>query len=291
MPEPGGNVELVLQMPRLPARPADAHKGMFGAVLVIAGSRGMSGAAILCSTAALRGGAGLVRVAVPAGVLDIVACGNPCYMTAALPQDDQGRLAAGAETELHALLEISDVLAVGPGLGRGDGVQAIVSFLLQNYPKPIVLDADGLNALVGRTEELSRRTGPLVLTPHPGEFARLAGVSADEVQAKRSDLAIAFAAKHNLVLVLKGNETIVTDGRRFYQNTSGNAGMATGGSGDVLTGLIAALIGQKLPPFEAAQLGVCVHGRAGDLAREELGEVSLIATDLVDFLPAAFQNG
>ena len=157
-------------------------------------------------------------------------------------------------------------------------------------PKPLVLDADGLNVLQGDTAPLRGRSAPLILTPHPGEFARLVRTDVPAVLAQREELATRFAAEHGLVLVLKGHATLVTDGLRFYRNTTGNAGMATGGTGDVLTGLIAALVGQGLEAFAAAQLGVYLHGLAGDLAREDLGEVSLIAIDLLDYLPRAFQQ-
>jgi NAD(P)H-hydrate epimerase len=153
---------------------------------------------------------------------------------------------------------------------------------------PLVLDADALNNLAGDLGPLKRYAGPLVLTPHPGEFARLAGSDVAAVQADRCDRAVRFAAEHGVVLVLKGNRTVVTDGRRVYVNTTGNPGMATGGTGDVLTGLTAALLGQGLETFAAAQLAVYLHGLAGDLARDRLGEVSLIASDLVEYLPRAF---
>jgi NAD(P)H-hydrate epimerase len=279
----------VRQVPALPPRPADSNKGDFGRVLVVAGSRGMSGAAILCASAALRGGAGLVRVALPEGILPLVAGGNPCYMTAALPQDEQGRLAAAAEADLVALARENHVVALGPGLGRGPAITALVSAVLQQVSVPLVLDADGLNALQHHAERLWQRTAPSILTPHPGELARLAGSDVPTVQAHRQEMAVRFAAEHGVVLVLKGHGTIVTDGRQVYQNTTGNPGMATGGTGDVLTGLIAALLGQHLSPFAAAQLGVYLHGLAGDLARDAVGEASLIATDLLQYLPAALR--
>jgi ADP-dependent NAD(P)H-hydrate dehydratase len=274
-------------VPTLPPRAPDSHKGDFGRVLLVAGSRGMSGAAVLCGTAALRGGAGLVRVAVAADILPIVAGGNPCYMTAPLPCDDQGRLAAGADAEVLRLA--ADVVAAGPGLGQSPAVAAVVRALLGRFAGPLVLDADALNVLAGQTEALRGRAVPPVLTPHPGEFARLLGRKVSADPDERRDLATRFAADHGVILVLKGHGTVVTDGRRVYVNTTGNPGMATGGSGDVLTGLIAALLGQRLDPFAAAQLGVHVHGRAGDLARDELGEVSLIATDLIAYLPRALR--
>jgi ADP-dependent NAD(P)H-hydrate dehydratase len=288
MPSALPDPEIVHHLPRLAPRAADSHKGDFGRVLVIAGSRGMSGAAILCASAALRGGAGLVRLAVPAGIQAIVATANPCYTTAALPCDDTGRITDAAEVELIDLVRDNDVAAAGPGLGQSHCITAVVLALLKIAAGPIVLDADAVNALHGHLDQLTTATGPLVLTPHPGEFARLLGTTTAAVQARRQELAVRFAAERRVVLVLKGHGTLVTDGRRLYRNTTGNPGMATGGTGDVLTGLIAALLGQGLKPFEAAQLGVYLHGLAGDLGRNVLGEVSLTAADLLDYVPRAF---
>lgn len=283
-------LELITRLPELAARPADSNKGTFGRVLVVAGSRGMSGAAVLCGGAALRGGAGLVKVAVPQDILPIVAAGNPCYLTAALPQDEDGRLAIAAESDLVDLGQAHDVIAVGPGLGQSPAVTRLTHALLSKITVPLVLDADGLNAVKGKTEVLVERAAPTILTPHPGEFARLLGAEVATVQARRQDLAVRFAADHGVIMVLKGHGTLVTDGRRLFHNSTGNPGMATGGTGDVLTGLIAALIGQGLEAFAAAQLGVYLHGRAGDLARDDLGEISLIASDLLDYLPRAFRS-
>jgi ADP-dependent NAD(P)H-hydrate dehydratase len=275
-------------LPFLPPRPADANKGSFGRVLVVAGSRGMSGAAVLCASAALRGGAGLVRVATPGEVLPIVAAANPCYMTLPLPHDDQGRLAAAAAGEVDGHVRHSTVVAAGPGLGQGPGVRAVVASLLIQKAAPVVLDADALNVLASDLGPLHLHTRTPVLTPHPGEFARLLGCDVETVQARREELAVRFALEHSVVLVLKGHETIVTDGERVYLNTTGNPGMATGGAGDVLAGLIGALVAQGLEAFAAAQLGVYLHGLAGDLARDAVGETALIASDLLDFLPRAF---
>jgi NAD(P)H-hydrate epimerase len=210
-------------------------------------------------------------------------------MTVPLPCDEQGRLDARAANELAQLFRANDMAAVGPGLGQSEGTAACVHEAL-NSQTTLVLDADGLNVLRGETAPLRNRTAPLILTPHPGEFARLISQEIATVQSHREDLATAFAASHELVLVLKGHVTLVTDGKRLYRNTTGNPGMATGGSGDVLTGLVAALLGQGLDAFAAAQLGVYLHGLAGDLAREALGEVSLIAADLIDYLPRAFSS-
>jgi NAD(P)H-hydrate epimerase len=279
----------VTDVPHLSSRAPDANKGTFGRVLVVAGSRGMSGAAVLCATAALRGGAGLVRLAVPSGILPIVAAANPCYTTAPLPEDEQGQLASAALPEVLELVRGNSVAELGPGLGPSAAIGEVLAAVLEQTDTPLVLDADALNVLVGRLEPLSKHAGPIVLTPHPGEFARLLGCDIPTVQARRQQLAAEFAARHNVVVVLKGHGTVVTDGQRVYVNTTGNPGMATGGSGDVLGGLIAALMGQRMETFAAAQLGVYLHGLAGDLARETVGEVGLIATDLLHYLPQAFQ--
>jgi NAD(P)H-hydrate epimerase len=279
--------EVVTGLPALGRRPADSHKGTFGHVLVVAGSRGMSGAAILCASAAIRGGAGLVTLAAPEPVILPAATANPCYLTMPLPADEHGQLTAAAEPTLLPAASKCSVVACGPGLGQGSGVTRVVIDLLARTAKPCVLDADGLNA-VARTPESLRRRDPLVITPHPGEFARLLGISAAAVQADRETQAVRFAGARGVILVLKGHQTLVTDGRRLFRNPTGNPGMATGGTGDVLTGLIAALVGQKLEAFAAAQLGVYLHGLAGDLARDAVGEISLTATDLLAWLPRAF---
>lgn len=281
---------LVTEIPHLPPRPLDANKGTFGRVLIVAGSRGMSGAAVLCSSAALRGGAGLVRLAVPEGIWTIVAAANPCYTTASLPQDEHGRLSIAALPQLLELVRGNSVAAIGPGVGQTAELADLIAAILEQTATPLVLDADALNVLTGRLDALRKHKGPIVLTPHPGEFARLLGSDIAAVQAQREELAAEFARRNDVVLVLKGHGTVVTDGRRVYINATGNPGMATGGTGDVLGGLIAALLGQKLETFAAAQLGVYLHGRAGDLARQQIGETSLIASDLLDFLPHAFRQ-
>jgi ADP-dependent NAD(P)H-hydrate dehydratase len=279
-----------MALPQLPPRPRDANKGNFGRVLVVAGSRGMSGAAVLCGSAALRGGAGLVRVAVPASIFPIVAAGNPCYMTAPLPEDEHGCLSPEGVDAVLSLLERSTVAVLGPGLVQTTGPRAIVNAVIERSPVPLVLDADALNVLAGSTAQLHQLRVPAILTPHPGEFGRLLGCDTAAVQADRAALATRFAAEHGVVVVLKGKGTIVTDGRHTYVNTTGNPGMATGGTGDVLAGLIGAFLAQGLSPFEAAQLGVHAHGKAGDVAAEVHGEVGLIATDLLDYLPAALRS-
>lgn len=284
------DLDRVTSPPRLPPREAAGHKGSYGRVLVVAGSRGMSGAAVLTGTSALRSGAGLVTVACPEPIQSEVAAGFPCYTTAGLPADPGGRLSADAVDPLLYLAEKADVIAVGPGLGRSRAVTAVVRGLLGLKHVPLVIDADGLNALDGPPAELvAARTAKTVFTPHPGEFAALSGASVADVQANRESFAVAYAKQFGGVLLLKGTGTVVTDGRRLYVNPTGNPGMATGGTGDVLTGVIAALLGQGLDGFGAAALGAWVHGRAGDLAAEAHGPVSMTAKDLLDALPAAFR--
>jgi NAD(P)H-hydrate epimerase len=284
--------ERVEQIPALPPRLPDSHKGRFGTVLVIAGSRGMAGAAALCGASALRSGAGLVRVATPAEVQPTVASFEPCYMTYPLADDGQGMICLEpCIPVLERLIASADVVAVGPGLGQSDDVRGLVRWLIQESARPLVIDADGLNMLASQMEIISGLTRPVILTPHPGEFARLAGTSVLDVQADRVTSAARLASlAEPLVVVLKGAGTVVTDGHRVYVNTTGNPGMATGGSGDVLTGAIAALVGQKLSAFEAAVLGTYIHGLAGDIARDQSGVVGMIAGDIVDALPDAFDH-
>lgn len=274
-------------LPRLTPRPADAHKGTFGTVLVVGGSRGMAGAPALAGMAALRGGAGLVRVAVPDACLDTVAGFEPCYTTVPLPGDPDGRLCLTAAEAIVEQAEAASVVALGPGLGLSDDLRRLVATLYLDLSKPLVIDADGLNSLADQVEVRTRPGGPRILTPHPGEFARWIGRPVPAGQ--RIDAVTELAVRCSAVVVLKGHATLVTDGKRHAVNETGNPGMATGGTGDVLTGLIAALWCQGLQPYDAARLGVHLHGLAGDLAAEELGQVSLIARDLVDFFPDAFE--
>jgi NAD(P)H-hydrate epimerase len=282
-PDSSGN-----SLPRLPPRAPDAHKGNFGLALIVGGSRGMAGAVALAGMAALRGGAGLVRLAVPDVCVDTVAGFEPSYMTVALPSDSGGRLAATAFDAIAPLVDAATVIACGPGLGRSLELDQLVGRLYQEVHQPMVVDADALNALATEADALDQPGGPRILTPHPGEFARLIGKKLEPEQ--RQAAAVELAARCRAVIVLKGHRTFLTDGTRQAINTTGNPGMATGGSGDVLTGLITALWCQGLDPFDAAQLGVHLHGLAGDLAAEELGQVSLIASDLVRFLPAALRT-
>ncbi|MBX3413634.1 MAG: NAD(P)H-hydrate dehydratase [Pirellulales bacterium] len=276
--------------PLLLPRGPESHKGTFGTALLVGGSREMSGAISLAGMSALRGGAGLVRLAVPDVALTSIAAHEPSYMTAALESDAAGRI-AGGEAVHRRLIELSEsatALAVGPGLGRSAELSALVVALYGELTQPAVFDADALNALAEQPQVLAQHAGPRIVTPHPGEFSRLVALDTPTVQGRREELAAALARDNACIVVLKGHRTFVTDGVRGWTNSTGNPGMATGGTGDVLTGLITALLCQELSPYDAARLGVYLHGLAGDLAAKELGEVSLIASDLVRHLSRAF---
>jgi ADP-dependent NAD(P)H-hydrate dehydratase len=279
-----------LSLPKLPPRLPDSHKGTFGHALLVGGSRGMGGAISLAGIGALRSGAGLVTVATPEPCQPIVAGFEPSYITAALACDEQGRMAKTAHRRIAELAAKCTSIGIGPGMQVTSDVDYLVGRMYFELSQPMVFDADALNALATQPDLFSRHAGPRVVTPHPGEFARLAGI-AKLVPEEREARAKDFAIRGNIIVVLKGHRTIVTDGHQLYLNDTGNPGMATGGCGDVLTGIITALLGQGgFTPFEAAQLGVHVHGLAGDLAAEALGQVSLIASDLLRFLPDAFKR-
>lgn len=274
----------VREIARPPVRPVDAHKGTAGLVLVVAGSRGMAGAAALVGNAALRCGAGLVKVATPNSCLDTVAGLAPCCTTAPLPDDGTSASREAAEVVLR-LAEGWHAIGMGPGLGQTDGVAGAVMAVLAHTTVPVILDADGLNVLGKHAQSVLRgRGGPVIITPHPGEAARLLGVTPKEVQADR-EVAAGRLATLGAVAVLKGAGTVVCDGARLYVNATGNPGMATAGAGDVLTGMITALVAGGMEPFDAAVYGVWAHGRAGDLAAERLGILGLTALDILNCVP------
>lgn len=269
-----------------PHREGPEHKGSFGRVLLIAGSRGMSGAAVLAARAAARAGAGLVTLGVPAGIHDIVEAKLTEVMTFPLPQTDRGTLERAAQDEIMHRLNKADVLVLGPGLGGGNETRALVRELLLKVDKPCILDADGLNAMVGRTELFRLVKSDLVVTPHPGEMARLSGLSTEQVQNNRLDTAAKKAAEWNAVVVLKGSGTIIAgpDGAA-YINGTGNPGMASGGTGDVLAGLVAGLLAQGMAAEHAAAAGVYLHGLAGDAAARAKSMAGMLAGDLLEHLP------
>jgi hydroxyethylthiazole kinase-like uncharacterized protein yjeF len=287
-------------LPLLPPRSADSHKGDYGRALLIGGSRGMSGAIALAGKAALRSGAGLVMLAIPESIQNIVASIEPSYMTYPLSEDD-GQIASSEAPALSSI-DSATALAIGPGLGRAEALQDLVENLYRVAPRPLVVDADALYALARRPNAFKNPPAPRVLTPHPGEFEPLAMAVTGDWDAARNaktgndmqrQSAAINLAKHDpagrTVVVLKGHQTVITDGHRYSINQTGNPGMATGGTGDVLTGIITALLCQGLAPFDAARLGAHVHGLAGDLAANDFGQVSMIASDLIDYLPKAFR--
>lgn len=272
----------------LPERPDSGHKGTFGHLLLLAGSTGKTGAAALAGQAAVRSGCGLVTVATPAAVHDILEVKLTEAMTCPLA-DQNGLLSRDAREQIAALLETRQALAVGPGLGQSEELAELLGWLVRDSQVPLVVDADGLNLLAGQVEVLKARTGPPpILTPHPGEMARLCGLSVAEIEADRFQVACAFAMQHRVVLLLKGARTLVAapDGR-VRINSSGNVGLASGGSGDVLTGLIGGLLAQGLDGFSAASLGVWLHGRSAELVAAGQGTAGMAASDLLLHLPLA----
>jgi hydroxyethylthiazole kinase-like uncharacterized protein yjeF len=279
------------------ARPrrADANKGSYGHALITAGSVGKGGAAVLASWAALRVGAGLVTVATPEPVLPSVAAHTPEIMTEPLPATDTGTISLRSfEYErFDKLLKGKRALAIGPGLSTHDETQQFVHNVVRTRTVPLILDADGLNAFAGRAPELKNGSGPLALTPHPGEMARLLSCGIPDVQAQRVEVARKSAADWNAIVILKGQQTVVAapDGQVFI-NSTGNPGMGTGGTGDVLTGMLAGLTAQfgVSPWVRVLAFGVYLHGLAGDVAYAETGEAPLMASDLILALPRAYQQ-
>ena len=273
-------------------RPRDSNKGMYGHVLVVGGSLGKSGAAAMAGFSALRSGAGLVTVATPKSALATVAAYRPELMTEPLSETDAGSIAIEALEKLNRLTENKSVLAIGPGISRHPSTTEFVRAVVAKSRTPIVLDADGLNAFEGRAQELNGGERTLVLTPHPGEMARLTGLSIEAIQRDRVNVARSFAQDHQTILVLKGDRTIVASPEgEAWVNPTGNPGMATGGTGDILTGMVAGILAQNLKRAFMAVLGaVYLHGLAGDVAEESAGQQSLVATDLISALPEAFRR-
>ncbi|MBA7645939.1 Bifunctional NAD(P)H-hydrate repair enzyme Nnr [subsurface metagenome] len=282
-------MQIIENIPKLKPRAIDAHKGDFGKVCIIGGSIGMSGAAALASRAALRAGAGLVRVATPKSVLPIVASIEPSYTTIPLAEDSVGRISAKAINTILDAVSENDCLAFGPGIGISGALHSILEALIKQEQLRLLIDADGLNNLTKIKDWPAKLKAELILTPHPGEMKRLwSGLFREQLPGERKRQAAQLAQRTKTIVALKGAGTVVTDGQKVYINKTGNPGMATAGSGDVLTGVITALIGQGLSNFDAAVLGVYIHGLAGDIAAERCGQVSLMTTDIIESLPAAF---
>jgi NAD(P)H-hydrate epimerase len=284
-------METLTAVPKLPPRPTEGHKGTFGRVLIVAGSVGMTGAAALAGRSALRAGAGLVRVATSRSALPVVATIEPCYTTLPLAEDNDGRVSPKALPAILDAAQDNDVVAIGPGMGQSPGLRSILDALIQQEGLRLLIDGDGLNNLSKIAGWPSRRKAQIVLTPHPGEMRRLwSGLFREEIPPDRQATAARVAQTAGAVVALKGAGTVVTDGDRLYVNATGNPGMATAGSGDCLTGVVAALMGQGLSDLDATILGVYLHGRAGDIAATRLGQISLMATDIVEALPEAFKT-
>lgn len=264
----------------LPDRPNDSHKGTFGKILLLCGSRGFTGAAALAAMGALRSGAGLTYLAVPESIYEIeaVKLTEPVIFPV---DDDNGTYSISGLPQIEDLLTGKDAVLVGPGIGRSDGATAVVRTVLESFSGPVVVDADGINVLSAHKDILRGRTSPTILTPHDGEFQRFGGnLTEDRIRS-----AAEMATQYSCVVLLKGCRTIITDGMRCYCNHTGNPGMATGGSGDVLSGIIVSLLGQGLPPLEAAACGAWLHGAAGDLCAKEIGQYGMLPSDMVNVLP------
>lgn len=272
----------------LPPRTADSHKGTYGTLLTVCGSYGMAGAALLCARGALRSGVGLLRAAVPQSVYPLLVDAVPEAVFHAVAEQD-GCFSAAAIPAVDAALATADAVAVGCGMGRGEGQTALVRHILSHSVVPVILDADGINAVTPHILKEETRTAPLILTPHPGEMARLMGLSTAAVQADRAAAACRLARESGAVVVLKGHRTLIAapDGK-VMENPTGNPGMATGGSGDVLAGIIGSLTAQGLPPYAAAVCGVYLHGAAGDTAAGKHSQHGMLPTDLIEELGPLF---
>ena len=272
----------------LPHRERDSHKGTYGRALLVGGSRGMAGSISLSAIAAMRTGSGLVSVLTPDRCLETVASFDPCLMTIPAPDTAAGHFDTSAMTvfETHAIK--ANAIGIGPGMGTGAGSIALVTLACCMASVPRVFDADAINILAVSADEC-QIDGPAVLTPHPGEMQRLTGASASDRQAQ-IDAAVKLASSLGVVILLKGTSTLVTDGKEQWFNTTGNPGMSKGGSGDCLTGIITSLLGQGLAPYPAAKLGAYLHGHAGDLAANEIGEAGMTPMDLIRFLPNAIRD-
>ena len=266
----------------LPVRSRWAHKGDFGKVLLLCGSKGLAGAAMLAAKAALRTGSGLVYLGVPEAIYPIAAGSCASAVVFPLACDEDGKFSLSSFQELEKRLPGMDAVLFGCGVGQSDELWLLLKWLLLNCRVPLVLDADGINLLAQHMDVLRGSKCPVILTPHDGEFRRLGG---DPKANDQVGEAMRFALDTGTILLLKGHRTIITDGQNVYRNTTGNPGMATGGSGDVLSGVIVSLLGQHVMPLEAAAAGAWLHGAAGDLAAREIGEYGMIPEDIIERLP------
>lgn len=264
----------------LPKRKNDTHKGDYGKILLLCGSVGYTGAAALAAMGALRTGAGLVYLAVPESIYEIEAMKltEPIVLPAA---DQDGKFSVDAIGQIAQFLPKMDAVLIGPGIGQSEDVSQLVIWLLQNYHGPVVLDADGINVMKTHKDVLRDRTSPTILTPHEGEYIRFTEDSCEE----RMEAAISLAKDLGIIVLLKGHKTVITDGVTVYVNPTGNPGMAVGGSGDVIAGMLVSLLGQGLKPLEAAACAAWLHGAAGDICQKEVGQYGLLPSDMLNALP------
>ncbi|MCM8791661.1 MAG: NAD(P)H-hydrate dehydratase [Candidatus Omnitrophica bacterium] len=280
-----------MRLPKqLRLRKLDSHKKDFGHIFILAGSPRFSGAAVLCAEACMRSGAGLVTLGIPKGLNNAIIKIKPKeVMTLPLEETQKGNLSFINYNKIKRFLRDIDVVVIGPGLDKHISTQRLVRKLIYEINRPMVIDADGLNALVGHLDLLRVLCfSTRILTPHPGEMARLLDKTTEEVQRERKDIAKSFSKRYNCILVLKGYRTVVSEPNgRVYINKTGNPGMSTAGSGDVLTGMIAAFLGQRLNPFDSAKYAVYIHGLAGDLAAKKKTQVGMIASDIIEKIPEA----
>lgn len=294
MPAKASRLQTVSALPQLPVRSLESHKGTFGRVLVVGGSRAMPGSVSLTANAAYRSGAGLVRILCPASAQPMAIMLAPCATSELADETATGLFAWSSRKQLFEQADQHDVLAMGPGMGLSPSCAQLVKLAITEIDKPLVLDASGLSCLAW-LGDVPKIAGPLVITPHPGEASRLLqafhlDIELTQDPESRKTVARALAERIGCVVALKGARTVVTDGKQMYVNSTGNPGLATGGTGDVLTGMVAALIGQRLSPFDATVLASYLHGLAGDIGAQRFGQYSLLASDLLDLLPEAFQR-
>lgn len=267
----------------LPKRDPNSHKGDYGKILLLCGAQGYTGAAALSAMAALRTGAGLVYLGVPRCIYEIEAVKllEPIVFPLC---DEHGCLSANAIAEINGCMQSKNAVLIGPGLGQTDGVHSVVEYVLENYNGPVVLDADGINVIAAHKHLISLRTSPTILTPHKVEFERF-GLPVGDTRNERIESAKQLAGELGAIVLLKGHETVITDGSSCYVNLTGNPGMAVGGSGDVLSGIIVSLLGQGLPPLHAAACAAWLHGRAGDICADEIGQYGMLPSDIIQALP------
>lgn len=281
---------------RLPARllqrKVDSHKGDYGKILILAGSSRFSGAALLCAESTLRCGAGLVTIGSPKSInTALIKNKTKEVMTLPLPETKEGTLGLASFSKIKAFLKNTDVLIIGPGLGKVQTTYVLIRKIIRQAGMPIVIDADALSALAGHLEILKQHKGEVILTPHTNEMARLFGIDIGLVKKNRKLVAKKYAKYYNSIIVLKGHQSVVTDGdKKLYLNSTGNPGMATAGSGDVLSGIIGAFLAQGLKAFEAAKFATYIHGLAGDLAAKDKTQMGLIASDIISRIPSALKK-